>query len=173
MLFSVFSVPLWRAVLKNSSPSQTRLHMKSLWDSSARQELSQRLDKLKPDAPAQWGRMTAPQMVVHVVDALKMSTGELPIEEKKRPVRFAPLKQLIIYGPPFPKSVPTAPELLVRQCEDFGTECTNLKQMMDTFAGIPATTELPRHPAFGKLSRRAWGALTYKHIDHHFKQFGI
>ena len=147
--------------------------MKTLWDSSARKELAQRLDKLKPDAPAQWGRMSAPQMVVHVVDALKMSTGELPVEEKKRPVRFAPVKQLIIYGPAFPKSVPTAPELLVRQCEDFGTECATLKQMMDTFASIPATTELPRHPAFGKLSRRAWGALTYKHIDHHFKQFGI
>ena len=118
--------------------------------------------------------MNAPQMVVHVVDALKMSTGELPTDGmKKRPIRFTPLKQLIIYGPPFPKSVPTAPELLVRQCDDFDTECANLKQMMDTFASIPPTTELPRHPAFGKLSRRAWGALTYKHIDHHFKQFGI
>ena len=148
--------------------------MNTLWDSSARQTLSQRLDKLKPDASPQWGRMTAPQMVVHVVDALKMSTGELPLTDmRKRPIRFTPLKQLIIYGPPFPKGVPTAPELLVRQCEDFGTECASLKQMMDTFASIPATTELPLHPAFGKLSRRAWGALTYKHIDHHFKQFGI
>jgi hypothetical protein len=148
--------------------------MKTLWDSSARKELAQRLDKLKPDAAPQWGRMSASQMVVHVVDALRMSTGELPIDGmKKRPIRFTPLKQLIIYGPPFPKSVPTAPELLVRQCGDFGTECANLKHMMDTFASIPPTTELPRHPAFGKLSRRAWGALTYKHIDHHFKQFGI
>ena len=148
--------------------------MKTLWDSSARQELARRLDRLKPDTAAQWGRMSAPQMVVHVVDALKMSTGELPIDVmRKRPIRFAPLKQLIIYGPPFPRSVPTAPELLVRQCEDFGAECATLKQMMDTFASIPATTELPRHPAVGKSSRRAWGALTYKHIDHHFKQFGI
>jgi hypothetical protein len=147
--------------------------VKTLWDSKARDELAQRLDRLKPDARPQWGRMSAPQMVVHIVDALKMSTGELPTEEKKLPIRFTPLKQLIIYGPPFPKSVPTAPELLTRQCEDFDTECANLKQMMDTFARIPPTTELPRHPAFGKLSRRAWGALTYKHIDHHFKQFGV
>lgn len=147
--------------------------MKSLWDFNARHELAQRLDRLKPDASPQWGRMSAEQMVVHVVDALKMATGELPVEEKKRPIRFAPLKQLIIYGPPFPRSVPTAPELLVRQCEDFDTECTNLKAMMDSFASTPVETELPRHPAFGKLSRRAWGALTYKHIDHHFRQFGV
>jgi hypothetical protein len=117
--------------------------------------------------------MTAPQMIVHVVDGLKMATGELPTEEKKRPIRFTPLKQFIIYGPPFPKSVPTSPELLERQCEDFDQECANLRQMMDTFASIPVGTQLPRHPAFGKLSRRAWGALTYKHIDHHFKQFGV
>jgi len=147
--------------------------VKTLWDSAARQELSQRLDRLKPDAVPQWGRMSAPQMVVHVTDGLKMATGELPTADKHLPIRFTPLKQFIIYGPPFPKSVPTAPELLVRQCEDFDKECANLKQMMDTFASIPAGTELPRHPAFGKLSRRAWGALTYKHIDHHFKQFGV
>lgn len=147
--------------------------MKSLWDSRSRDELSTRLDRLKPDASPQWGRMSAPQMVTHVVDALKMATGELPIADKKLPIRFTPLKQLIIYGPPFPKSAPTAPELLTRQCKDFDAERANLKAMMDTFASISADTELPRHPAFGKLSRRAWGALAYKHIDHHFKQFGI
>lgn len=147
--------------------------MKSLWNSNARELLEQRLDRLKPDAPSQWGRMSAPQMVTHVVDALKMATGEIPTAGRKLPIRFTPLKQLIIYGPPFPKNAPTAPELLVRQCEDFDAERANLKAMMDTFARISADTEFPQHPAFGKLSRRAWGALAYKHIDHHFKQFGI
>ncbi|MGH9801334.1 MAG: DUF1569 domain-containing protein, partial [Blastocatellia bacterium] len=31
----------------------------------------------------------------------------------------------------------------------------------------------PEHPAFGKLSTKDWGALTYKHMDHHFRQFGV
>jgi hypothetical protein len=117
--------------------------------------------------------MSASQMVVHVVDALKMAIGTLKTEEKKRPIRFPPLKQFIIYGPPFPKSVPTSPELLVRQCEDWDTECMSLKEMMDAFANRPAGAPLPRHPAFGTLSRRAWGVLTYKHIDHHLRQFGV
>ena len=82
--------------------------MKTLWDSAVRQELSQRLDRLKPDAPPRWGRMNASQMVVHVVDWFKMATGELPTADKKLPIRFTPLKQFIIYGPPFPKNVPTA-----------------------------------------------------------------
>jgi hypothetical protein len=34
------------------------------------------------------------------------------------------------------------------------------------------TAKWPEHPAFGKLSPRAWGVLIYKHLDHHLKQFG-
>ena len=147
--------------------------MKSLWDSNAREELAQRLDRLKPDASGLWGKMNASQMVAHLVDSLKMSTGKLKVKGKKLPLRFTPIKQLIIYGPPFPKSAPTAPELLVRQCDDWDTECASLKEMMDSFASRPAGTQLPRHPAFGTLSRRAWGVLSYKHIDHHFRQFGV
>ena len=30
----------------------------------------------------------------------------------------------------------------------------------------------PDHPAFGALSRRAWGVLIYRHMDHHLRQFG-
>lgn len=147
--------------------------MKNLWKPEVRQEISQRLDRLTPDAAAVWGKMNARQMVTHVVDALRMSIGELKTEEKKLPIRFAPLKQLIIYGPPFPKSAPTAPELLARQPESWETECAKLKELMETFASRPRDVTFPRHPAFGTLSRRAWGVLGYKHVNHHFRQFGV
>jgi len=146
--------------------------VKTLWDPRAREELAQRLDRLKPDSPRRWGKMTASQMIAHLVDAMKMATGKLKAADKKLPIRFAPLKQLIIYGPPFPKGAPTAPEVLGRECEDWDTECRSLKEMMDAFASFPPEAEFPRHPAFGRLSRRAWGRLGYKHIDHHLKQFG-
>ena len=29
------------------------------------------------------------------------------------------------------------------------------------------------HPLFGSMSRREWGVVTYKHVDHHLKQFGV
>ncbi len=147
--------------------------MKDLWDASERQELSERLGLLSPELPAIWGRMTVRQMVAHLVDSLRMATGDLETADKKLPYRFAPLKQFIIYGPPFPKNVPTAPELLGRQADDWDGECENLRQMMEAFAARPAGIRLPRHPAFGTLSRRAWGALSYKHIDHHLRQFGV
>ncbi len=146
---------------------------KTIWNSDARQELSERLDLLTPDAAALWGRMSARQMLAHVVDALRMATGELKTKDKKLPIRFTPLKQLIIYGPPFPKSALTAPELLAREPGDWDAECGDFRKMMETFAGWPPHRKFPRHPAFGELSRNAWGALGYKHVDHHFKQFGV
>ena len=31
----------------------------------------------------------------------------------------------------------------------------------------------PETPAFGPLSARGWGVLTYRHLDHHLLQFGV
>jgi len=30
----------------------------------------------------------------------------------------------------------------------------------------------PAHPLFGPMTWRQWGVATYKHADHHLKQFG-
>ena len=147
--------------------------MKTLWDSNAREDISQRVERLTPTTAATWGKMNARQMMAHVVDALRMAMGELPVKLKKSPIRFTPIKQLIIYGPPFPKSTPTSPELLLREAVDWSSECASLRIAMDSFASRPPSADFPLHPVFGKLSRRAWGALQYKHLDHHLRQFGV
>ena len=28
------------------------------------------------------------------------------------------------------------------------------------------------HPIFGPLSRKEWGVWAFRHVDHHFRQFG-
>ena len=147
--------------------------MKNLLDSTARQELAERVALLTPEASPLWGQMSARAMMAHLVDALHMAMGDLEVEEKKLPIRFSPIKQFIIYGPPFPKNSPTAPELLRRQADDWDGECASLRQTMDAWVARSESNPLPRHPVFGKLSRRTWGALGYKHIDHHLRQFGV
>ena len=32
--------------------------------------------------------------------------------------------------------------------------------------------EGPAHPLFGPMTWREWGVATYKHTDHHLRQFG-
>ncbi|HET9514990.1 MAG TPA: hypothetical protein VFO95_13750, partial [Gemmatimonadales bacterium] len=88
--------------------------MTSIGREEARNELLNRLDRLTADAPARWGKFNCPAMMAHVNDALRMPLGEVTPATRKVPIRFFPLKQLIIYYLPFPKGVPTAPVLLAR-----------------------------------------------------------
>lgn len=147
--------------------------MRSAWNAADRRELEDRLRRLSPGEPARWGRMSALQMVAHLVDALHMALGDLPVEPKKLPIRFPPLKQLVLYVLPFPKGAPTAPELLMRRPEAWETELTRLQTLVDRFGAADRAATWPVHPAFGRLSGSAWGVLVYRHMDHHLRQFGV
>ena len=86
--------------------------MRSLWNEADRKNLLVRIDKLPPNAEPRWGRMSAAQTLAHLADWMRMLTGELKVKSRNTPFRFPVIKQLIIYAAPFPKNVPTAPELL-------------------------------------------------------------
>jgi uncharacterized protein DUF1569 len=95
------------------------------------------------------------------------------VASKHLPIRYPPLKQFIIYVAPFPKSAPTAPELLTRFPAAWQADVAELQALVDRFvARGRESSPWPEHPAFGKLSHRAWGVLTYRHMDHHLRQFG-
>jgi hypothetical protein len=146
--------------------------MKSIWEKEARQEIHDRIGRLAWDNRAQWGKFTAPRMVCHLADSLKMAMGDLPVASKHLPIRYAPLKQLIIYVAPFPKGAPTAPELLAREPKTWAHDVEDVQALLARAGSTRTTGSWPEHPAFGKLSRRAWGVLIYRHMDHHLKQFG-
>ena len=147
--------------------------MKSLYHDDPRRELKERLARLTADTKPQWGKFDAPKMVVHCTDALRMALGRIPTKSKNLPVRHAPLKQLFVYWLPWPKGVPTAPELLQRSPAEWDAELAVLLELMDEAGSVPRDFEWPEHPAFGRMSRRAWGVLGYRHLDHHFRQFGV
>ena len=96
--------------------------MPSFWDDGAAEALVARVRRLTPDHQASWGRFSSAQAVVHLTDACLLYLGELPCVPKNSPIRYSPLKQLIIFVLPFPKSVPTAPELLARRPGDWQAE---------------------------------------------------
>jgi hypothetical protein len=147
--------------------------MVSIWDESTRHQLLTRLDGLAADTPSRWGKFTCPGMLAHLNDSLRMSLGELTPAPKHLPIRFFPLKQLIIYVLPFPKGAPTAPELIARrETAVWSGELTGFRELLGRLAAKPAAGPWPDHPAFGRMSRTDWGVLVYKHVNHHFTQFG-
>jgi hypothetical protein len=147
--------------------------MKSMWQEATRRELQDRLATLTPGAPGQWGRFTAPQMVAHIAESYRSSLGELAVRSRNLPLRYTPLKQLVIYWLPFPKNAPTAPELLARKPGDWASDVAAVHELMDRFVTRNREDAWPVHAAFGRLSGKQWGILMYRHTDHHFRQFGV
>ena len=147
--------------------------MKTIWKAEDLRALQDRVRRLRPDRAARWGGFTAPQMVTHLCDSLRMASSELPVASRNLPIRYPPLKQLIIYVLPFPKGAPTAPELLVRAPGDFAADCAELdRRLEDVVRGGPAALAR-EHPAFGTMTGSMWGVLIYRHVDHHLRQFGV
>jgi len=138
-----------------------------------RRILAERIRRIKPDTPAKWGKMNAPQMLAHLTNAMQMAVGELAVRGKRHPARLFPLKQLLIYMLPMPKNLPTAQELIARAPASFNGEVEALAAAFETFAARDASAPWPPHPIFGAMTRRDWGALAYRHCDHHLKQFGV
>ena len=147
--------------------------MKTIWNEADRRALQNRLHSLNAGSRARWGKMNAPQMMAHLADALRMAVGDLPCQPKNVPLRYPPLKQLVIYWLPWPEGAPTAPELISRVPASWPGEVADVAGLLERVARQPPDVPFAEHPAFGRLSRRAWGVLIYRHTDHHLRQFGV
>ena len=146
---------------------------KSLASPQIRNEMLDRLDRLSPDAKPRWGKMSPTQMLAHLADWMAMAEGSLAVAPIRMIVRYPPLKQLAIYLLPFPRNVMTAPELRTRKPRDWSIEMELVRQRLEGFDAIAHRVDWPHHPAFGRMTRRAWCVFAYRHMDHHFRQFGI
>jgi hypothetical protein len=146
----------------------------TMWDPSLRATFVKRLEKLDASSLGVWGKMNAAGMLAHLNDSYRMCLGELQVKPKNVPLRYTPIKQLVIYVLPFPKGAPTAPELIAR-CNGavLADEKSSFTQMFDRLAAVKPGDALQPHPAFGALTYKDYGALMAKHTEHHFRQFGL
>ncbi len=145
-----------------------------MWDSALRATFIERVKALRADTKPAWGKMSASAMLAHLNDSYRMTTGELKVRPKRGPLKYTPIKQLIIYVLPFPKGAPTAPELIARgDSAVLDDERRAFAQLFDQLGGLTSSAVLQPHPAFGALSYDEYGALMAKHTQHHFRQFGI
>jgi hypothetical protein len=117
--------------------------------------------------------MDAVAMLTHLRLSALMALGELPVACKsKRIFQVFPIKHLILHVVPFPKGAPTAPELLVSDAGPADAIRSELVSLVERIGAGPREGNGPVHPLFGRLSFREWGVATYKHTDHHLRQFG-
>ncbi len=146
----------------------------TIWDDAVRSSIADRAQRVSADAKPGWGKMNASAMMAHINDSLRMALGDLPVKSKNLPLRYKPIRKLIIYYLPMPKGAPTAPELIAR-CANavLADEQQAFAQLMNRVAAVEPGATLGEHPAFGDLSYEEYGALIAKHTDHHLRQFGV
>jgi hypothetical protein len=146
--------------------------MPTLMNTADRDALLARLRRLEPSAKPRWGRLTAPKMVCHLADSLRIALGEvqaLPVDNfASRTI----LKWLVVYSPvrPPPGKIETSPEMLATAPASFPNDVATVEQLV---ARTASTLSNARHPFFGPLSPGGWGRLNWKHLDHHLRQFGV
>lgn len=145
----------------------------TVFDPSAREGLAQRLHVLTPTAKARWGRMSAPAMVSHLIEHCRMALGVLAVAPKRMGLHYYPLNRLVIHYIPIPRNAPTAPELIARAPGAWDDDVLALAELIRRIAQKLPGEAWPPHPVFGDISGDDWGVMIYRHIDHHFQQFGI
>jgi hypothetical protein len=55
---------------------------------------------------------------------------------------------------------------------EFARDVDELRRLIQRFKGAEAQL-LGHHPLFGALSAAEWGRFSYRHADHHLRQFAI
>lgn len=149
--------------------------MKSLFDKSTYDEITQRLNSLSLSSQRQWGKMNAAQMLAHCKVAFTV-----PLSEKKMPRSILGLllgwmfKSKLYNDDPWKHNLPTAPQFKITGDRDFDKERQELLNLINTFYSKgPGNVGKFPHPMFGTYTSAQWGQSMYKHLDHHLRQFGV
>jgi len=147
--------------------------MKTVFDATTREGLISRINSLDEKKAALWGKMNAYQMVKHCRQWEEMISGELPCKRSFAGRIFGKiaLKGFLKDDSPPGRNTPTAPELKVKENSgDFTSEKNNWILLIEKNAHFSNPDFI--HPFFGKMTKEQIGCLSYKHIDHHLRQFG-
>lgn len=136
------------------------------------QQIFQRIDNLKAEQKALFGKMNAHQMICHCADQLRLAIGTKTSIEYDR--EFA---NEVIALAKAGKPVPTPKGL--GQVEGDGTKPTDfendkkiLKEHILTFQNLPMNGYAP-HPYFGRIDKNRWDGLVAYHLNHHLRQFNV
>ena len=148
--------------------------MKSMFNSRDAEEVIARINALRPDSAANWGKMDVAQMLAHCQQPLRVATGELKLKRGIFGFLFGKMAKKKLFGDqPWDKSLPTDKHFIIADPRDFSTEKEKLIGLVSRFSVAgPAGVPTDPHPFFGKMTAEEWDRLTWNHLNHHLGQFG-
>ncbi len=149
--------------------------MRSVFDAECLDELLERLGRFSTVSERQWGTMSPGQAMEHMARALDVATGREVMKQALigKLISWMVWKKYIGEGP-MPKNLPTFLTLIATDQPDFEATRARLAELITDFHNRGESgAEGKVHGFFGPLTGKQWGETQWKHLDHHFRQFGI
>ena len=145
--------------------------MTSIFDKTTRDGLITRINLLDEKSTARWGKMTVYQMVKHCTLFEEMALGKTQYKRLLIGRLFGKiaLKKNLREGHVLDKNTPTLPQFVIKENGDVLAQKKAWIALVEAYADFSSSDFV--HPFFGKMTKEEIGILTYKHTDHHLRQF--
>ena len=149
--------------------------MPTLFDRTANEEILSRVEKLQPTLKPNWGKLKIEEMLAHLNLSFEVNFGRMELKRSLMGIFFRGISRRILLGEkPFPKNLPTDKKTLAKGALDFWEEKQKLETNIRMYAqkGIEILSKNP-HNILGKITPDESAYISYKHLDHHLRQFGV
>lgn len=148
------------------------MEIKNLFDPAVKQDIINRINTLSPASTPIWGKMNVAQMLAHLQFPIGIAFGTQQPKGSFLLRLIGPLfKSKLWDGSPWKQGLPTDPTFITTGTDkDFEKEKAALLGLLNRFSESAIVGE--KHPIFGKMTKENWSRATWKHIDHHLRQFG-
>jgi hypothetical protein len=150
--------------------------MKTIFDSSVRGEVIQRIGLLKPDRKCAWGKMNVYQMTKHCTLWNEWVLGKEDFVYKQdflgKIFGKIALKSNTKDDKPIAKNMPAGKAFTVKEKQgDLNAHYSLWIEQIKAYGNF--SNEHFIHDFFGKMTKEQVGIFAYKHNDHHLRQFNV
>jgi hypothetical protein len=146
--------------------------MRSVFDKTTRDELINRINSLNENCTAQWGKMNVSQMTRHCTIWEESILGKRTFKRVFIGRLFGKLalRTVLRNEAPLAKNTPTLPQLKIKDTNiDMASEKRKWVELIEQYEHFSNYGFV--HSFFGKMTKEQIGYLSYKHTDHHLRQF--
>ncbi len=139
-------------------------------------KIIQRINNLTPDSRPNWGRMNVAQMLAHCNVTYEMIYENIHPKPNAlmRIILKLLVKNKVVSETAYKQNSPTAPQFIKKETHNFETEKKRLIGYITKTQQLgEAHFDNKESLSFGPLTKTEWNNMLYKHLHHHFSQFGV
>lgn len=148
----------------------------SVFEQKASQDLLARLEQITAQSQPKWGTMDSAKLLAHLNVTYDLAYERIPnkLNFFMKLMMKLFVKDKVTNEVPYKQNERTAPVFIIKNDRDFAKEKAILIQNIKETATKGASFfEGRENTSFGVLSASQWSNMFYKHLDHHFRQFGV